>query len=43
MDSLSRIVKILKIFPKGFFFDDFVKSTWKELKEECDYETEADK
>ena len=43
IDSLAVLVKYFKILPKSFFFDKFAYNTRKELKEECDYNTEKEK
>jgi predicted unusual protein kinase regulating ubiquinone biosynthesis (AarF/ABC1/UbiB family) len=31
------------VFPKTMFLDDFIRISREELKEECDYEKEAEK
>ena len=43
LNSLTRIVNTFQLFPKNFFFDDFIYNTRKELKEECNYQIEAQK
>jgi len=43
LDSLKAIIEYFNLLPKSFFLNQFIANTRAELKEECDYETEAAK
>jgi aarF domain-containing kinase len=43
LNNLKRLMDYTGVFPKTMFLDDFIANTRVELKEECDYEMEAEK
>ena len=43
LDNLKRLMDYTGVFPKTMFLDDFIRISREELKEECDYELEAQK
>lgn len=43
LDNLKRLMDYTGVFPKSMFLDDFIRISREELKEECDYELEAQK
>ena len=43
LDSLKTLISYFNLLPKSFYLDQFIRNTRAELKEECNYEIEADK
>ena len=43
LDNLKRLMDYTGVFPKTMFLDDFINISRQELKEECNYELEAEK